>query len=171
MSEFKPIETQEAFDAAIKDRLERAKKTVTDEVKKQYEGWISPDDAKKSADRITELTQQVTDLTAKNAIYRDDLGWLFEDLVVYSLKYVSLAALAHHKKGIVYVSVTVWSATECFFTKTERAERLVSFYAKLVSCHYSLLSLFDYSAADDSLAVVKHERLARGYSALRLIEA
>ena len=67
MSEFKPIETQEAFDAAIKERLERAKKTVTDEVKKQYEGWISPDDAKKSADRITELTQQVTDLTAKNA--------------------------------------------------------------------------------------------------------
>jgi hypothetical protein len=67
MSEFKPIETQEAFDAAIKERLERAKKTVTDEVKKQYEGWISPEDAKKSADRITELTQQVTDLTAKNA--------------------------------------------------------------------------------------------------------
>jgi hypothetical protein len=66
MSEFKPIETQEAFDAAIKDRLERAKKTVTDEVKKQYEGWISPEDAKKSADKITELTQQVTDLTAKN---------------------------------------------------------------------------------------------------------
>ena len=67
MSEFKPIETQEAFDAAIKERLERAKKTVTDEVKKQYEGWISPDDAKKSADEIAGLKTQVADLTAKNA--------------------------------------------------------------------------------------------------------
>lgn len=67
MPEFKPIETQEAFDAAIKDRLERAKKTVTDEVKKQYDGWISPEDAKKSADKITELTGQITELTAKSA--------------------------------------------------------------------------------------------------------
>ena len=65
MSEFKPIETQEAFDAAIKERLERAKKTVTDEVKKQYEGWISPEDAKKSADEIAGLKTQVADLTAK----------------------------------------------------------------------------------------------------------
>lgn len=66
MPEFKPIETQEAFDAAIKDRLERAKKTVTDEVKKQYDGWISPEDAKKSADEIAGLKTQVADLTAKN---------------------------------------------------------------------------------------------------------
>lgn len=71
--EFKAITTQAEFDAAIQARLDRQKKTVTDEVKKQYEGWISPDDAKKSADQIAQLnaqigtlTQQVTDLTAKN---------------------------------------------------------------------------------------------------------
>lgn len=67
--EFKAIETQEAFDAAIKDRLERQRKTVTAEVTKQYEGYISPEDAKKSAEQIAALTQQVTDLTAKNTAY------------------------------------------------------------------------------------------------------
>ena len=66
MSEFKPIETQEAFDAAIKDRIERAKKSAADEVRKQFEGWVSPDDYKKSADEITGLRTQVADLTAKN---------------------------------------------------------------------------------------------------------
>lgn len=66
MAEFTPIETQEAFDAAIKDRIERAKKSAAADAAKQYEGWISPEDAKKSADRIAELTQQVADLTAKN---------------------------------------------------------------------------------------------------------
>lgn len=76
MAEFTPIETQEAFDAAIKDRIERAKKTVTAEVAKQYEGWISPADAKKSADQIAALTAQIgerdtkiADLTAKTSAY------------------------------------------------------------------------------------------------------
>ena len=67
MADFKPIETQEAFDAAIKDRIERAKKAAADEAAKKYEGWTSPDDAKKSAEQITALTAQVADLTAKNA--------------------------------------------------------------------------------------------------------
>ena len=76
MSEFKPIETQEAFDAVLKDRLERQKKSITDEIKKQFEGWISPEDAKKSADQIAALTgklneseTKIADLTAKNSAY------------------------------------------------------------------------------------------------------
>lgn len=76
MPEFKAIETQEALDAIIRERLERQKKTVTDEVTKQYEGWISPADAKKSADQIAALTAQIgerdtkiADLTAKNSAY------------------------------------------------------------------------------------------------------
>lgn len=64
--EFKAIETQEAFDAAIQSRLDRQKKAVTAEVTKQYEGYISPAEAQKSADKIAELTAQVADLTAKN---------------------------------------------------------------------------------------------------------
>lgn len=76
MPEFKPIETQEALDAVIRDRLERQKKTVTAEVAKQYEGWVSPEDAKKSADQIAALTAKISesetkiaDLTAKNSAY------------------------------------------------------------------------------------------------------
>ena len=82
-NEFKAIETQEDFDAAIKARLDRNTKTVTDEVKKSYEGYLSPDEAKKLNDQITSLTAQteglrrqltekdtsIADLTAKNKAY------------------------------------------------------------------------------------------------------
>jgi len=65
MSEFKVIETQEQLDAIIKDRLSRNTKTVTDEVKKQYEGYISPDDAAKGKktleDEIEKLKKQITE--------------------------------------------------------------------------------------------------------------
>ena len=40
--EFKSINTQEDFDARIKERLERAEKAV----KKSFDGWTSPDDLK-----------------------------------------------------------------------------------------------------------------------------
>lgn len=46
MSEFKIIETQEQFDAAISERLKREQETI----KKGFEGWLSPEDeAKKYA--------------------------------------------------------------------------------------------------------------------------
>lgn len=74
--EFKAIETQEALDAIIKNRLERNTRSVTEEVTKKFEGWISPEDAKKSTDQITELSAkikeneaQIADLTAKNSAY------------------------------------------------------------------------------------------------------
>ena len=76
MSEFKTIETQEELDAILKARLDRNTKTVTDEVKKSYEGYISPDEAKKLNDQIASLNNQLTekdtsiaDLTAKNKNY------------------------------------------------------------------------------------------------------
>ena len=59
---FEPIETQEAFDAAIKGRIERNTKTVTEEVTKKYEGYISPEDASK---QTAELNKQIESLTAK----------------------------------------------------------------------------------------------------------
>ena len=74
--EFKVIDTQEAFDAAIKARLERNTKSVTEEVTKKFEGWLSPDEAKKTADQIASLTKEIetgkatiADLTAKNTAY------------------------------------------------------------------------------------------------------
>ncbi len=71
MPEFKPIETQEAFDAAIKARLERHTKTVTEAVTKQYEGWISPDDAKKNTEA---LTKEITDLKEKLSVHETTIA-------------------------------------------------------------------------------------------------
>ena len=76
MPEFKAIETQEALDAIIKDRIERAKKSAADETAKKFEGWLSPDDVKKHTDQIAALTEklkerdtQIADLTARNSAY------------------------------------------------------------------------------------------------------
>lgn len=75
-TEFKAIETQEDFDAAIKARLDRNTKTVTDEVRKSYEGYIPPDEVKKLTEQVEALTKQlaerdgsIADLTAKNKNY------------------------------------------------------------------------------------------------------
>ena len=43
MSEFKAIETQEEFDTAISQRLERERNTI----RKEYEGFLSPEDVQK----------------------------------------------------------------------------------------------------------------------------
>ena len=57
MSEFNVIETQEQFDKAIGERIKREQETIRkqyegylspDEVKKQYEGFLSPDEGKSS---------------------------------------------------------------------------------------------------------------------------
>lgn len=75
-TEFKAIETQEELDAIIKARLDRNTKTVTDEVRKSYEGYIPPDEVKKLTEQVDTLTKQLTekdtaiaDLTAKNKNY------------------------------------------------------------------------------------------------------
>ena len=43
MSEFKAIETQEEFDKVIGERLKREQETV----RKEYEGFLSPEDVQK----------------------------------------------------------------------------------------------------------------------------
>lgn len=92
-TEFKAIETQEELDAIIKARLDRNTKTVTDEVKKSYEGYLSPDEAKKLTDRVEALTKQlaerdgsIADLTAKNKQYET----------------ASVKARIAHEKGLPY---------------------------------------------------------------------
>lgn len=80
MAEFKVIETQEELDNIIKDRLARNTKTVTDEVTKKFEGYISPAEfGAKTADltkqidalnaKAAENGKSIADLTAKNAAY------------------------------------------------------------------------------------------------------
>ena len=82
MSEFTHITSQEDFDSMIKERLERNTKSVTADVEKKFEGYISPDDFKsKTADlesKIAELNGKIksdsdiiSDLTAKNKAYEN----------------------------------------------------------------------------------------------------
>ncbi len=78
--EFKPITTQEDFDNAVRARLERNTRTVTEEVTKKFEGHISPDDFKAKTDgyiekindlaaKVAEKDTTIADLTSKNEAY------------------------------------------------------------------------------------------------------
>lgn len=57
MSEFKPITTQEEFDAAIGDRIKREKETLA----KKYEGYISQSDFE---EKVKEYQNKLKDLNA-----------------------------------------------------------------------------------------------------------
>lgn len=59
--DFETIETQEAFDEKVKNLLEENTKNVTDTVKEQFKGYVSPEESAK-------LNQQIADLTAQNKI-------------------------------------------------------------------------------------------------------
>lgn len=72
MADFKVIETQEDFDAAIQKRLAQKER----EVAARYEGWMSPDDVAKmkgeyektisdSAQQLADHDKTVADLTAR----------------------------------------------------------------------------------------------------------
>lgn len=85
MAEFKAINTQEEFDAAIKDRLARAEAAV----RKQYEGYKSPDDVQKELDKYKDFEKQVSDLKTENGKLKV-AGW-------------KQAALAKHKLPADYL--------------------------------------------------------------------
>jgi hypothetical protein len=70
MSEFKTITTQEEFDSIVKDRLDRQAKKTAEEVKKSFEGWLSPDDVKKAtADLEKKLAEKDGKLTESKAAF------------------------------------------------------------------------------------------------------
>ena len=70
MSEFKAITTQEEFDSMVKEGLDRQAKKTADEVKKSFEGWLSPDDVKKAtADLEKKLADKEGKLTESKAAF------------------------------------------------------------------------------------------------------
>ena len=83
MSEFKIIETQEQFDAAISERLKRDREAQA----KKYEGWTSPGDLQKITEDLNKKIKSLEDAAvateqtiaekdaeiAKGAQYRTDL--------------------------------------------------------------------------------------------------
>ena len=84
MADFTPINTQEEFDAAIKERLKRDREAQS----KKYEGWLSPEDQKKRAEEYEKQIKALQDAAAesekaiaekdaeiaKGAKYRTDLA-------------------------------------------------------------------------------------------------
>lgn len=97
MSEFKPINTQEEFDAAIKDRIARNTKSVTDEVTKKFEGWISPED---SAAKMKELNDKLDTLTKQAGEKDKSIAELTTKNQAFELS--ALKAKVAHEKGIPY---------------------------------------------------------------------
>lgn len=71
---FTPIETQEAFDNAIKERLERERTTLT----KKFEGYISPEELAKQKEelnsKITALNASIQESSTKYANYDKELA-------------------------------------------------------------------------------------------------
>ncbi len=61
MAEFKVIETQEDFDARIKDRIERAEKKARDEFKE----WMSPENIQKLKDDYAKEIESLKSSHAK----------------------------------------------------------------------------------------------------------
>ena len=65
MAEFTPIETQEAFDAAIKERIDRAKSSVRDEYKEAEEWKKKAEEydskVKEYDDQLAALHQQIAE--------------------------------------------------------------------------------------------------------------
>lgn len=59
---FEPIETQEAFDAMIADRLKRERDNVT----KTFEGWMSPADHEKAVEQMKKELDEATDKLAES---------------------------------------------------------------------------------------------------------
>lgn len=55
MAEFTPINTQEEFDAALKERLKRDREAQA----KKFEGWTSPEDLQK---KMSEFERQIKEL-------------------------------------------------------------------------------------------------------------
>ena len=55
--QFNPITTQEQLDAIIRDRVKRAKESV----KKDFEGWISPEEAKKATEELEKSVKKLTE--------------------------------------------------------------------------------------------------------------
>lgn len=103
MSEFKAIETQEQFDAAIGERLKRERDTVKKEyagylspedVEKKYSGYLSPEDVEKkykdhlSPDKAAELNTKLkgyetdsvkTRIAHENGLSYEAIGFLRGD--------------------------------------------------------------------------------------------
>ena len=96
MSEFKPIETQEALNEIIKDRIEQAKRSEA----KKFEGYVSPDEAAKLTSQIEELTKSSAEAAEKYANYDKEIA--DRDATIKKYETASVKSRIAHEMGLPY---------------------------------------------------------------------
>lgn len=97
--EFKTIETQEQFDAMVKDRIERAKEAA----RKEFDGFIAPNKVKDLNDQIASLTATVN--SQKEQIDKHDQDIADRDAKIKSYETASVKSRVAHELGLPYDSV------------------------------------------------------------------
>lgn len=100
---FETITTQEQLDAIIQERVARAK----DSVRKEFEGWISPEDQEK---KTSGLNQQITDLNGtidslNDKIKNHDQEIADRDTKIKAYETSSVKNRVAREKGLPYEAV------------------------------------------------------------------
>lgn len=100
MSDFTPIETQEAFDEAIKSRLNRSEQKWAE----KYSGYLSPDDVKNQTDelnlKIAELGNSLNAATEKASADAQTISDLEKRVKNYET--ASVKSRIAHEVGLPY---------------------------------------------------------------------
>lgn len=100
---FETITTQEQLDAIVQERVARAK----DSVRKEFEGWISPEDQEKET---SGLNQQITDLNGtikglNDKIKNHDQEIADRDSKIKAYETSSVKMRVAREKGLPYEAV------------------------------------------------------------------
>lgn len=100
---FEAITTQEQLDAIIQERVGRAK----DSVRKEFEGWISPEDQEKKTSglnqQISDLNGQVKDLNEKVENHAQEIADRDTKIKAYETSSVKMRVA--REKGLPYEAV------------------------------------------------------------------
>lgn len=103
MSEFKAINTQEEFDAAIKERIKRAEEKFS----KKYEGYKSEDELEKLKEdydkQISDLTKAIKDAKEKASKYDSDIAE--RDAKIKGYETSAMKSRIAHEAGLSYESI------------------------------------------------------------------
>lgn len=100
MGEFEAITTQEAFDAAIGERIKRERETTA----KKYEGYISPEDHQKAIaeyeTKLTDANTKLSEAATNKANYDKELA--DRDAKIKKYETDSVKMRIAHEVGIPY---------------------------------------------------------------------
>lgn len=96
MGDFKPIETQEALNEIIKERIEQAKRSEA----KKFEGYSSPEDVTALKNQIDELTKNSAAAAEKYANYDKELA--DRDATIKKYETASVKSRIAHEMGLPY---------------------------------------------------------------------